>query len=102
MSLGPATDRGPFGNQDPDVYFYGEQLEKLGVRKYRVTRGGFTTCVQPTPRWEVTSKSVVLNLSEYAISRNTVLRVKGVPVMYLPVLYYPIKDGDRTTGILLP
>jgi LPS-assembly protein len=102
MSLGPTADRAAFGGQEPDVLFYGEQIEKLGDKKYRVTRGGFTTCVQPTPRWEVASGSVTLNLNEYAMARNTVLRVKGVPVMFLPVLYYPIQDDDRATGFLLP
>jgi len=91
-----------FGGQDPDVYFYGQTLEKLGPRKYRITRGGFTTCVQPTPRWEVTSGSVVLNLDDYAIARNTLLRVKGVPMMYLPILYYPIQQDQRATGFLMP
>ncbi len=104
MSVGTATSSNiaAFGGQDPDVYFYGEKLEKLGERKYRITRGGFTTCVQPTPRWEVTSGNVVLNLEEYAVARNTLLRVKGVPVFYLPLLYYPIKKSDRATGFLLP
>ena len=104
MSVGTAasTNLAAFGGQDPDVYFYGEQLEKLGDTKYRITRGGFTTCVQPTPRWEVTSGSIVLNLDEYAIARHTLLRVKGVPVFYLPLLYYPIQKDDRATGFLLP
>jgi len=48
MPLGEAADPEQFGNQDADVYFWGETIEKLGDRKYRVTRGGFTTCVQPT------------------------------------------------------
>ena len=56
MSLGDTVDRAQFGNQDPDVYFYGDTIEKLASRSYRLTRGGFTTCVQPTPRWEVTSE----------------------------------------------
>src|SRR3982751_1698514 len=30
MSLGPEADRAQFGNQDPDVYFYGETIERLG------------------------------------------------------------------------
>ena len=102
MSLGEEVDRAQFGNQEPEVYFYGDTIEKLGQRKYRLTRGGFTTCVQPTPRWEVTSDSVVLTLDDYAIARNTVLRVKGVPMLYLPLLYYPIKSDDRATGFLLP
>jgi LPS-assembly protein len=102
MSLGPTVDRAQFGGQDPDVYFYGERIEKVGPRRYEITRGGFTTCVQPTPRWEIVSSTVVLNLNDYAIARNTVLRVKGVPVMYLPVIYYPIRDDERSTGFLLP
>jgi len=104
MSLGQQAgmNTAAFGGQDPDVYFYGAKLEKLGPRKYRITRGGFTTCVQPTPRWEVTSGSVVLNLNDYAFARNTLLKVKGVPLMYLPVIYYPIQKSERATGFLLP
>ena len=102
ISLGPNADRVQFGNQDPDIYFYGETVAKIGDKKYRITRGGFTTCVQPTPRWEMTAGSVTLNLQDYALLKHTVLRVKGVPVFYLPLAYYPIDDSQRSTGFLLP
>jgi LPS-assembly protein len=102
IGLGAAADRRQFGNQDADVYFWGETIEKLGDEKYRITRGGFTTCVQPTPRWELVTGSLVLNLNDYAVARNTVLRVKGVPIVYLPYVYYPIQEDDRATGFLLP
>ena len=95
-------DRSLFGTQEPDIYFYGETIEKLGPRKYRITDGGFTTCVQPTPRWELTSSSVVVNLDDYAILKNTVLKVKGVPLFYLPIMWYPIQGDDRATGFLIP
>ncbi|MBF8300366.1 MAG: lptD [Acidobacteria bacterium] len=102
MSLGDTADEAQFGDQEPDVYFYGDTIEKLSTRSYKLTRGGFTTCVQPTPRWEVTSDSVVINLNNYAIARNMLLRVKGVPLMYLPIVYYPLKEEERATGFLLP
>jgi LPS-assembly protein len=102
MPLGAAADPRQFGNQQADVYFWGETIEKLGDQKYRITRGGFTTCVQPTPRWELVTGSVVLNLNDYAVATNTVLRVKGVPVMYMPWVYYPIQEDERATGFLLP
>jgi LPS-assembly protein len=102
MSMGAQADRRQFGNQDPDVYFYGEVIERLGPKRYRLTRGAFTTCVQPTPRWEVASGSVTLNLNDYATAKGTVLRVKGVPVLYLPMIYYPISEDQRSTGFLLP
>ena len=95
-------DRSMFGTLEPDVYFYGEVIEKIDVDKYKITRGAFTTCVQPTPRWEIASNSSIVNLHDYALLNNAVIRVKDVPVFYLPIMYYPIQDDDRATGFLLP
>jgi LPS-assembly protein len=91
-----------FGEQEPDVYFYGERLQKIGEKKYRITSGGFTTCVQPTPRWQLTSGTVTLNLDHYAILTNSLFKVKGVPLLYLPIFYYPVQEDDRATGFLIP
>ena len=75
---------------------------RSGRKKYKITNGGFTTCVQPTPRWDLHADTIVLNLDHYTLLRNVVLNVKGVPLFYLPVLYYPTKREDRATGFLLP
>ena len=91
-----------FGTQEPEMRFWGEIIEKVGSRTYRLTRGGFTSCVQPTPRWEVSVSSATINLDEYAVLRNSVLRVKDVPVFYLPAMYYPIQEEGRATGVLMP
>ena len=91
-----------FGTMEPEIYFHGEVIEKIGPDKYRLRNGAFTTCVQPTPRWEIVSGNAVINLHDYAMLRNAVIRVKDVPVFYLPMLYYPIQDDDRATGILIP
>ena len=48
------------------------------------------------------SGSATLNLDDYALLKNSVFRVKGVPVMYLPIFYYPIQEDDRATGFLIP
>jgi LPS-assembly protein len=98
----PAAERSMFGTQEPDVYFYGATVEKIGDKTYRVTRGGFTTCLQPTPRWELTSGTVTVKLEHYALLTNSLFRVKGVPVLYLPVFYYPVRKDDRATGFLIP
>jgi LPS-assembly protein len=84
------------------VYFYGAEIEKVGVDKYRITKGGFTTCVQPTPRWQIVSGRATVNLNDYVMMKNAVVRVKDVPVFYLPIMYYPIQEDDRATGFLLP
>lgn len=102
ISLGERADRAQFGNQDPDFIFTGETIEKLDGRRYRITRGTLTACVQPTPRWQLVLGTLTLNLDDYAIARHAVLRVKGVPLMYLPAIYYPIQEDQRATGFLLP
>ena len=95
-------DRSMFGTMEPDIYFHGETIEKIGPDKYRLRHGAFTTCVQPTPRWEIVSGNATINLHDYAMLSNAVIRVKDVPVFDLPMLYYPIQDDDRATGILIP
>ncbi len=102
VSLPETVEKSMFGTQEPDAYFYGETVEKVGPEKYRITKGGFTTCLQPTPRWELVSSSATIVLDKHAILRNAVLEVKGVPVFYLPVIYYPIEKDDRATGFLIP
>ena len=101
-AIGDRANKSMFGALEPDVYFYGDVLEKVGEGKYKVTKGGFTTCVQPTPRWELVAGSITINVGDYAILRNAVMHVKDVPIFYLPFLYYPIQDDDRATGFLLP
>jgi LPS-assembly protein len=88
--------------QETVVYFFGEKIEKIGPKKYRITNGGFSTCVQPTPRWDLHAGTVILNVDHYTFMKNAVLRVKGVPMLYTPYMYYPTKKEDRATGILIP
>src|SRR5437667_3597980 len=92
----------PVSNQPTDVYFFGETIEKIGPKKYRITNGGFTTCVQPTPRWDLHADTVILNVDHYTMLRQAILTVKGVPMLYVPLLYYPTKKEDRATGFLIP
>ena len=51
-----------FGMLEPDIYFYGQTIEKVGEDRYVITKGAFTTCVQPTPRWEIVSAKTTINL----------------------------------------
>lgn len=92
----------PVVGRETFVYFFGETIEKVGPRKYKITKGGFSTCVQPTPRWDLHAGTVILNVDHYTVMKNAILAVKGVPMFYIPVLYYPTKKEDRATGFLIP
>ncbi len=102
INMGDEVDRSMFGTQEPDLLFYGEKIERVGPRTYRLTKGAFTSCVQPTPRWQVTASTLTINLDEHIVLRNSVIKVKNVPVFYLPAMYYPITPDGRATGFLMP
>ncbi len=78
--------RSMFGTQEPIAYFYGERIERLSADKYKITKGGFTTCVQPTPRWEAVTSTTTMRVDKYALLKNAVLKVKNVPLFYLPAM----------------
>jgi LPS-assembly protein len=91
-----------FGGQEPIAYFYGEKVEKIDDDRYRISNGAFTTCVQPTPRWIFVTQSAIMHVDKYVFARNTVLKVKDVPLFWLPAMYVPINKEDRQTGFLIP
>jgi LPS-assembly protein len=101
-TLREAKEPGLLGAQEPDLMFRGDEIHKIGPKKYRIVRGNFTTCVQPAPRWEMQSRSITLNLDDYALLKGAIFRVKDVPILYLPIFYYPIQEDDRATGFVMP
>jgi len=96
------VERSLFGAMEPEVWFQGERIERIGPRSYRLTKGSFSTCVQANPRWVMGTTSATIVLDEYAVLKHMQFRVKGVPVFYFPYIYYPLKKEDRATGFLLP
>ena len=97
-----ATPSTPAGEQEPYAFFWGKELHKLGPTKYKIVDGGFTACMQPTPRWEIKSGSFEVNIDDYVLLKNALFKVKGVPLLYLPAFYYPMEEDDRSTGFLMP
>lgn len=95
-------DRSLFGTQEPEAFFSADRIEKSGPRTYKLTNAVFTACVQPSRRWELTSSRMTFTVDKYAILYNAVLQVKDVPLLYLPLFYYPIHEDGRATGFLMP
>lgn len=102
IDLGQEVDRSMFGTQEPDLLFHGQMIERVGPRSYKITKGAFTSCLQPTPRWQLVATSFTLNLDSYALLLHAILKIKGVPVFYLPGMVYPIQEDGRATGMLMP
>ncbi len=82
----------------------GEEIVKTGDRTYTFERGRFTTCRCPADGedpWQIRASSADLEVEGYAFARNTTINVLGVPVLWLPWMFYPVKT-ERDSGFLLP
>ena len=60
---------------------------------YIISKGGFTSCAQANPRWEMTSGTLGF-ASITTRCRNMMLKVKGVPALYLPCDVLPAQQGQ--------
>ena len=79
--------------QETDVYFFGETVEKIGPKKYKITNGGFTTCVQPTPRWDLHAGTMTLNVDDYTLLWNRRVQRQGRADALPPGHVLPDEEG---------
>jgi len=90
-----------YGNAE-DFFFYGDVIEKESEEVYVIQHGAFTSCAQPSPRWTFTAGKARVRIDHNVRLHHAFLKVKSVPVFYLPFVYFPINKEDRSTGFLLP
>ncbi len=80
---------------------WGERLERLGERDYRVIRGGFTACDGTWPSWRIEADRVDVRLEGFVRARGATFWVEGAPVAYLPYVVFPVVR-ERRSGFLIP
>jgi LPS-assembly protein len=90
-----------FGRSSPNIFYEADTVEKTDKDMYSLTKGSFTSCTQPTPRWRFTFSRANLKKDDYVEMWSSVVRLKKVPVLYFPYIRYPL-DRERATGFLMP
>jgi LPS-assembly protein len=86
---------------DPDFYFSGTEITKTGENTYHVEDGSFTSCKEDVPAWSFTLGRADIEVEGYARVRHAAMKIKRVPMLYLPYVLWPVKR-DRTSGFLVP
>ncbi len=89
-----------------NIYFKlaGETLERTSGNNFTARNSLWTPCFcaeDESPAWSFRASETFAQLGGYATLYNPVLEIKGIPVLYLPVLKLPIKD-QRQSGFLPP
>ena len=100
LETGRATVENASGMLSPSIFFEAATLERQQTDRYSLTKGRLTACTQPNPRWSFGVSRATVETGDHLDLWNAVVRVKSVPILYVPYLRYPLKD--RATGFLMP
>jgi len=91
-----------YGFIPPSVFYRGEVVTQNSDEQIDYRHLTFSSCNQVVPLWSLRSSRGRLVKDRYIRMNDVVFRIKKVPVFYLPVLQYPIREGGRSTGFLFP
>jgi len=87
--------------KDNNFYIKGDLMEKLDENIYRVKDCQVTTCDGPDPAWSITGSEVKVTVEGYGTVKHAKLRIRDVPILYVPYMIFPAKT-QRQTGLLSP
>lgn len=91
-----------FASTTINAHGYAGQLQKVSDTQYQLENVMFTTCPPTERKWYLDASNIDIDSDTgRAVVKNATLRIKEVPVFYLPYFNFPI-DKRRTSGFLLP
>jgi len=96
----PAAQRAVYANSNPFL-FTGKIVVKTGPRDYEIYGGTVTSCQMPHPDW-LLSAGKFSGDGTKAHAANSIFRLMGIPLLWLPYATHPMDASDRQTGILIP
>lgn len=86
----------------PTVQYKADKVDQVDNDTLKFNKMRFTSCAQLVPRWSITCSGGKIKKEKYVDMKNAVLRIKKIPIFYLPYLRYPIQKDGRATGFLFP
>ena len=70
--------------------------------KLSLIDSSYTTCVNEIPDWQIHASEISISQTEnIGRAYNTVLKIRDIPVMYIPYVSFPITN-KRTSGLINP
>lgn len=82
-------------------YFEGKWAERIEDR-YVLHNGFITDCKVPKPWWTLNGPKFDIIPNNRALAYRAIFRIRGMPLLYAPVLYKSLKKLPRKSGFLTP
>ncbi len=91
-----------FGQMAPSIRYKSKKLTQVDNETLTFKKIDFTSCAQCLPRWRITCSKGKIKKERYIEMKNAVLKVKKIPIFYIPYMRYPLDSDGRATGFLFP
>jgi LPS-assembly protein len=94
-----------FSNQTQDgtrVYFTADRVEKVSLDTIIAENAQITACDEDVPKWSFHAGRATIKTGDRVRVYSPTMRIKGIPVLYLPYASVSIKRRDRASGFLTP
>jgi LPS-assembly protein len=94
-----------FTNQTADgtrLYFTADRIDRISLDTIVAINAQITACDENVPKWSFHAKRVKIKTGDRARLVSPTLKVKGLPVIYLPYASISLDHRDRASGFLTP
>src|SRR5687767_13296687 len=94
-----------FTNQTQDgtrIYFTADRVERVSLDTIVATNVQVTACDEDVPKWSFFAKRAKIKTGDRVRVYSPRMRIKDVPIFYLPYASVSIKQRDRASGFLTP
>jgi LPS-assembly protein len=99
------VDSTGYTNQTQDgtrIYFTADRVEKVSLDTIVATNVQVTACDEDIPKWSFHANKARIKTGDRVRVYSPKLRLKDVPVFYLPYASVSLKPRDRASGFLTP
>ncbi|HVF23595.1 MAG TPA: LPS assembly protein LptD, partial [Pyrinomonadaceae bacterium] len=94
-----------FTNQTQDgtrIYFTADRVERISLDTIVASNVQVTACDEDVPKWSFHASKATIKTGDRVRVYSPKLRLKDIPVLYLPYASVSLKPRDRASGFLTP
>jgi LPS-assembly protein len=84
------------------IYFTADRVERVSLDTIVATNVQVTACDEDVPKWSFQASKTRIKTGDRVYVYSPKLKIKNVPVFYLPYASVSIKPRDRASGFLTP
>jgi len=99
------VDSTGYTNQTQDgtrIYFTADRVEKVSLDTIEAMNVQVTACDEDVPKWSFHASKARIKTGDRVYVYSPKLKLKDVPIFYLPYASVSIKTRDRASGFLTP